>query len=489
MEICSTNTTQASLFDFPFRDALKFNDTKIRYLTVVNGEKKMEIEVALAVKIDDNTPLRPMIVEMGWVFMNVLTNDGEMFRIGLKTDNYAKINHFLVIDNLANLITKKDERPLTLSTTGLTEDQYEILMAYYEEKKSDFEQLTKPQFIKRNEPTLPRSIVTIPKGPHKGTYALLKTHGGAKEVGLGTFARITLALPLHAELPLYPRNLKACRTLEITDEVLQEAKTNKILLENTDLFAVGTKYKFVGPIRRRRCEVDQRELNGEKDHLTQEQNVKKIGYIMDYFERGDLFDLIYDEELCNFSTKQIIAFTIKYAYALSVLNNKYKVIHCDQKPENIFLNDELYPFIGDFGFSIKSGEIKEGCGSNCYLSPEVLQILLDNRQSEINASIDIWTLGIIFLSVIGGLELWQELSGQHSEESINFILYDDNLEKIKTEIFNDLKGTSEAADLLIPIINRCLQKDPKDRINIDDVVNTLVLIYYSLGAEKVDAVD
>lgn len=487
MEICSTNATQARVFDFPFHGALIFNKLKSGYLTVVNGEKKMEVEVAFALRINDKFPLQPLIVNKHLVHLNVLSNEGELFRISLKIRNYTQINHFLVLDCLPKLNSKKEENPLLLSTTGLTENEYKALMAYYIKRKPDFEKLIKPLFIKRNVPEIPRSIVILPKGPHKGAYALLKTHGGAKEVGLGTYARITLALPLHADLPLYPSDLKVCRSSKKTKTIRHEAKINKTLLENIDLFAVGTKFKYTGPIRCRSSGGSQRVANEFKDHLPQVQNVKKIGFIMEYLQEGDLLDFIYIKKSFNFSSKKTIAFVLKYAYALSVLHNKYKIVHYDQKPENIFLNKEWQPKIGDFGFSIKSGEIKGPCGSECYLPPEALQMFLDDNHSHIKAPVDIWTFGLILLTIIGGLELWQELCRQDDDDDWYFILYDNNLEEIKSEIFNKLKGTSEVADLLIPIINRCLKKNPNDRLKIDDVVNILVLYYYSLANKKKSA--
>lgn len=47
-------------------------------------------------------------------------------------------------------------------------------------------------------------------------------------------------------------------------------------------------------------------------------------------------------------------------------------IHCDLKPENIFLIDQFHPIIGDLGETITMYETKDHkSGTNEYLAPEI----------------------------------------------------------------------------------------------------------------------
>ena len=135
--------------------------------------------------------------------------------------------------------------------------------------------------------------------------------------------------------------------------------------------------------------------------------------------------------------------------------HKCGIAHRDFKPENILLtnNNEILKII-DFGLSnsYKKGQLlKTGCGSPCYVPPEMI------KEENYNGALsDIWSAGIIlYLMLCGKLPFYDD---------DNQILY----EKI-------LSGKFEIPDYLSDnakdILSNILEIDPKKRINFDGIKN------------------
>jgi len=112
-----------------------------------------------------------------------------------------------------------------------------------------------------------------------------------------------------------------------------------------------------------------------------------------YYENGDFLD--YSIEKRNDENfRQIFC---KIAFGLKFLKSQM-VIHRDIKPENIFLDENLQPRIGDFGFAIKleteHDTARDVCGTILYVAPEIV--------GSYNFSVDVWSLGVLFYSVVCG---------------------------------------------------------------------------------------
>ncbi|MBA2727015.1 MAG: protein kinase, partial [Parachlamydiaceae bacterium] len=344
-----------------------------------------------------------------------------------------------------------------------------------------FETLTEPIFIKRYALNLPRSLAYVPDGYHKGIYALLKTHGKVEEVGLGSFYRATLALPLDLNLPSSPNSLKVFRSGKLTNDHFNESKINKLLLNECALYSVGSDFIYLGPVRSRYgTDEIPRELNGPKEFLPREENVKKVGYISDYLVGGTLCDI-----LCkgpNFSFLEAIIFALKYTHGLAILHDTYEIIHRDQKPENVFLTSDWDPKIGDFGFAVNKGKLQRPCGSIYYLAPEILQAATDSINYSTDTPSDVWGLGLILFSLFGvaGLKSWQDffMENESMEDEWDYMI--NNLEHIKSTIFLPFRTMFPPIEPLIEVIDECLQKAPDDRATAIEVFNKLGIIYYAL---------
>nr|MBA2727014.1 hypothetical protein [Parachlamydiaceae bacterium] len=291
MHSVATNTLKIPLFDLPLDGIFKFDNLCPNKLTVIFREKTFDIDLVSSASLTSYNLLEPISEVSGEVQFNIKAKNGEMFRAKMKTECFTKIT-LMFVDQLPPVRLNPNISVIGLKALGLTSDEYEKLIIYYNQKKPFLEFISEPQFIKRDVSGLPRSLVYVPVGLQKGMYALLKTHGDIEEKGLGAFNLVTSALSLDIPPPLTPSQMKVFRSARKTCQE-EEANTNELLLNATNLYAVGVKFIYKGPYRSRRGATKKpRELNKPKDYIPRQENVDKIGYLLDYLEAGTLHKLL-----------------------------------------------------------------------------------------------------------------------------------------------------------------------------------------------------
>ena len=194
------------------------------------------------------------------------------------------------------------------------------------------------------------------------------------------------------------------------------------------------------------------------DHF---ENGEYIFIVMEYIKGGCLTDYLKKNEF-DFSEKRAAEIIYQLAKGLKYLH-KYGIIHRDLKPDNIMLteaSDKGNVKIMDFGLSKilgKKEKSTDGFGTLTFVSPEVLV------RKPYNKEVDIWSLGVI---------LYLMLSGE-----LPFDDPDDNEQNIaKAIVYQDVKFPSEKfgkrSKAVIDLIQRCLTKDPKARIKVDEIIKS-----------------
>ena len=194
------------------------------------------------------------------------------------------------------------------------------------------------------------------------------------------------------------------------------------------------------------------------DHF---ENGEYIFIVMEYIKGGCLTDYLKKNEF-DFSEKRAAEIIYQLAKGLKYLH-KYGIIHRDLKPDNIMLteaSDKGNVKIMDFGLSKilgKKEKSTDGFGTLTFVSPEVL------IRKPYNKEVDIWSLGVI---------LYLMLSGE-----LPFDDPDDNEQNIaKAIVYQDVKFPSEKfgkrSKSVIELIQRCLTKDPKSRIKVDEIIKS-----------------
>ena len=198
-----------------------------------------------------------------------------------------------------------------------------------------------------------------------------------------------------------------------------------------------------------------------------------IYLIQEYVQGKELNDYLYNKgkltepEACKIF-HQIIS-GLSYLHYIGIA-------HRDFKPENILLtNDNKILKIIDFGLGnmYKKGQLlKTGCGSPCYIPPEMIK-----EEGYDGAKSDIWSAGIIlYLMLCGHLPFYEE---------DNQLMYD----KIIAGQYNIPQSLSEDAK---DIIKKILEVDPKKRLNFEEIkehpwfniINRKYMMYKGIDIEE-----
>ena len=171
--------------------------------------------------------------------------------------------------------------------------------------------------------------------------------------------------------------------------------------------------------------------------------------VMEYCEKGELFDYIVNKERLNPAEASLFFYQlingVEYIH-------KQGFAHRDLKPENLLLTKEKILKIIDFGLCHDfDGEnfLHTKCGSPSYAAPEILKgFPYDGFKT------DIWCCGIILYAMLCG---YLPFDGDNNQEIFQSIV------ECKPEFPDFLEDDS--VNLLIWILN----SDPKERISIEEI--------------------
>ena len=203
------------------------------------------------------------------------------------------------------------------------------------------------------------------------------------------------------------------------------------------------------------------------------ENDEKLYIITELIEGPELYAYLEKE---NFDIDESIANKIikKLTSALFYLNI-FGIVHRDIKPENILLSNNSSNYnikLIDFGLGIILGpneKSEQPFGTVSYVSPEVL------CGEKYDKSVDIWCIGILTYFMLAGKLPYDdpddnenEIARQTINDPIPFI-------EDKWNIISD-----EAKDF----VRKCLEKDPKKRINIKEILKHKWLKKYLPEAQK-----
>ena len=197
---------------------------------------------------------------------------------------------------------------------------------------------------------------------------------------------------------------------------------------------------------------------------------ERIYLVMEMVEGKNLKDLI--EEKSKLSIAESLEIARQIAAALSVAHGN-QIVHCDIKPHNIILNDDMEVKVTDFGIAraVSNSTVRVTetvVGSAHYFSPE------QAKGGEIKAYSDIYSLGVVLYEMTTG-----ELPF-HGDSPISVAL-----KHIQQQPVEPAQINKDIPDEVNSLIMKAIAKEPADRFQ--DAYEIREQITYCLKNLKKDS--
>ncbi|XBH55361.1 hypothetical protein VPH35_077462 [Triticum aestivum] len=210
--------------------------------------------------------------------------------------------------------------------------------------------------------------------------------------------------------------------------------------------------------------------------------------VLEYFENGSLANILFSNKiLLQWGQRFNIALGV--AKGLAYLHHECLewVIHCNLKPENILLDQDLEPKITDFGFAkllSRTGpnqNLSRARGTLGYMAPEWVTGL------PITAKVDVYSYGIVLLELVSGTRILDFVVDLEEDvhvvlkkfiKMLSYRLEGDELLWLTEFVDVGLDGNFNylQAKELIRIAVSCLEEDRKNRPTMESIVESLLSV-------------
>ncbi|KAK6141130.1 hypothetical protein DH2020_025121 [Rehmannia glutinosa] len=206
-------------------------------------------------------------------------------------------------------------------------------------------------------------------------------------------------------------------------------------------------------------------------------NEKMLVY--DYMENGSL-----DSHLFNCEKSKVLKWEIRYRIALGIarglayLHEKCRdcIIHCDIKPENILLDADFCPRVGDFGLAKLVGRdfsrvLTTMRGTRGYLAPEWISGVA------ITTKADVYSYGMMLFELVSGRRNSDHLEDERASKffpclAASVTVYGGDILGLLDPIL-DGDADSEEVSKLCRVACWCIQDDENIRPSMSRVVQIL----------------
>lgn len=198
-------------------------------------------------------------------------------------------------------------------------------------------------------------------------------------------------------------------------------------------------------------------------------NAEPPYYVMEFVEGGSLQDLL--REQGRLPPRDAVEMFREIATGLMHAHGK-GVLHCDLKPANILLDQDLRPRLADFGQSRLSHEQTPALGTLFYMAPEQADL-----EAVPDARWDVYALGALLFCMLTG-------AAPHREEGLIQTL--DEADGLPEKLLAYRRALKKAAPptahrkipgvdrALADIVDRCLARDPERRFpNTQSILDAL----------------
>uniref|UniRef100_A0A0E0J697 Receptor-like serine/threonine-protein kinase n=1 Tax=Oryza nivara TaxID=4536 RepID=A0A0E0J697_ORYNI len=211
--------------------------------------------------------------------------------------------------------------------------------------------------------------------------------------------------------------------------------------------------------------------------------------VYEYIENGSLAKVLFDRRDSSkfLGWKQRFNIALGVAKGLAYLHNECLewIIHCDMKPENILLDEDMEPKITDFGLSKllnrdgSGSEMSRIRGTRGYMAPEWVSNL------PITEKVDVYSYGVVLLELVKGRRIteWVVDGKDGVETDVRSVVkmvvdkLDSKNESWIMDLIDDQFGgefNHLQAQLVIKLAISCLEEDRNRRPSMKYIVQMLI---------------
>ncbi|XP_059462706.1 receptor kinase-like protein Xa21 [Corylus avellana] len=213
--------------------------------------------------------------------------------------------------------------------------------------------------------------------------------------------------------------------------------------------------------------------------------------VLQYMSNGSLERWLYSYNYC-LNLLQRVNIMVDVASALDYLHHclSKSVVHCDLKPTNILLDEDMVAHVGDFGIAKILAENKDATqtktlGTLGYIAPEY------GSEGKVSIKGDVYSYGVTLLEMItrkkptdnmfvGELTMRQWINASLPDRMMEVV--DDGL--LRTENGRDVTTMQSVLSSIMELGLRCSEELPNKRVDIKDVLVKLQKIKLTLSENR-----
>ncbi|KAM3234823.1 hypothetical protein P3L10_014859 [Capsicum annuum] len=203
-------------------------------------------------------------------------------------------------------------------------------------------------------------------------------------------------------------------------------------------------------------------------------------FVLQYMSNGSLENWLYRED-CHLNLLQRITIMLDAAMAIEYLHhgNETPIVHCDLKPSNVLLDEDMVAHVGDFGISkilavSKSIAHTETLGTLGYIAPEY------GSEGILSTSGDVYSYGIMLMEVLTErLPTDEEICNENLDlrKWITQSFSGTMLEVVDANLFPEEEQITSKSEIciasMVELALDCTMEIPESRITMKDVVKKL----------------
>jgi len=192
-------------------------------------------------------------------------------------------------------------------------------------------------------------------------------------------------------------------------------------------------------------------------------------YVMEFLPSGSLEDLLVSKT--RLPVEEAVDMFRKICVGLNHCHGK-GILHCDLKPANVLLDEDLDPRLADFGQSRMSNDQSPSLGTLFYMAPEQA-----NLDSVPDAAWDVYALGVILYRMLTGKVPHRHQALLEKIDTAGTL--GKRLEHYRDAIMRDAaplehRQRNGVDRILAMVVDRCLAPDPVHRFaNVQQVIVAL----------------